>query len=181
MKSLTQIADAIDRINTVVGRLTAWVALAMVLVQFLVVVLRYVFGVGSIMMQESVTYMHATLFMVGAGYTLLQGGHVRVDIFYREASNRFKNVVDFAGVIAFLLPACSIIWLYSWPYVRNSWAVFEGSKETSGIQGVYLLKSLILAFAVLVAIQGISMALRSLLALMGVARWHAREDDTPLA
>ena len=181
MKPLAKLADGIDRFSTVIGQATAWVALAMVLAQFLVVMMRYIFGVGSIMLQESVTYMHAFLFMVGAGYTLLQGGHVRVDIFYRGASDRFKNVVDLAGVIVFLLPACLVIWLYSLPYVENAWRVFEGSKETSGIQGVYLLKTLILVFAVLVSIQGISLALRTLLALMGIERWHAREDDTPLA
>ena len=134
-----------------IGHATAWVALAMVLVQFLVVMMRYVFGVGWIMMQESVTYMHAFLFMVGAGYTLLQDGHVRVDIFYRGASERFKNLVDVFGVILFMIPACLVIGIYSWPYVHNSWKVLEGSKETSGIQGIYLLKSLLIVFAVLMA------------------------------
>ena len=81
MKPLDIFAQKIDAANSVIGRTTAWLALIMVLVQFVVVMMRYVFGVGSIMMQESVIYMHAFLFMLGAGYTLLQGGHVRVDIF----------------------------------------------------------------------------------------------------
>jgi TRAP-type mannitol/chloroaromatic compound transport system permease small subunit len=177
LTSLAKLADAIDRFSTVIGRATAWVALAMVLAQFLVVLLRYIFGVGSIMLQESVTYMHAFLFMVGAGYTLLQDGHVRVDIFYRGASERFKNVVDVVGVIVFLMPACLVIGFYSWPYVHNSWKVFEGSKETSGIQGIYLLKSLLIVFAVLVAVQGVSLAARSLLSLMGVGRTSTQHDD----
>ena len=139
----------------------------MVLVQFSAVVLRYVFGIGSIWMQESVIYMHAYLFMVGAGYTLLQGGHVRVDIFYREASPKRKALTDLIGVFVFLLPVCVTIWLFSWGYVARSWQVLEGSKETSGIQGVFLLKSAILVFTALVALQGISLAARSLLVLAG--------------
>ena len=169
MTSLQRLAQGIDSFNDVVGKAAAWTALAMVLIQFIVVVMRYVFGLGSIMMQESVVYLHAFLFMIGAGYTLLHGGHVRVDVFYREASERWKSWIDFAGVFVFLLPVCLLVWWFSFPYVENSWKVFEGSKETSGIQGVFLLKSVILAFAFLVAIQGVSMAIRSFLRLLRLA------------
>ncbi len=169
MTSLQRLAQGIDTLNDVVGKAAAWTALAMVLIQFIVVVMRYVFGLGSIMMQESVVYLHAVLFMVGAGYTLLHGGHVRVDVFYREASERWKAWIDLAGVFVFLLPVCLLVWWFSFPYVENSWKVFEGSKETSGIQGVFLLKSVILAFAFLVAIQGVSMAIRSFLRLLRLA------------
>ena len=72
----------------------------MVLVQFALVLMRYVFGVGNVLIQESMWYMHGTLFMAAAGYTLLQDGHVRVDIFYREASARRKALVDLFGGIA---------------------------------------------------------------------------------
>ena len=167
MKPLDIFAQKIDAANTMIGRTTAWLALIMVLVQFVVVMMRYVFGVGSIMMQESVIYMHALLFMLGAGYTLLQGGHVRVDIFYREAPLRRKALTDFAGVWIFLVPVCVVIWWYSWRYVANSWSVFEGSKETSGIQGVFVLKTAILVFAGLMVLQGLSLAARSLLILLG--------------
>ena len=180
MTSLQRLAQGIDNLNDVVGKAAAWTALAMVLIQFIVVVMRYVFGLGSIMMQESVVYLHAFLFMVGAGYTLLHGGHVRVDVFYREASERWKSRIDLAGVVVFLLPVCLLIWWFSFPYVENSWRVFEGSKETSGIQGVFLLKSVILAFAVLVAIQGVSMAIRSLLRLAGVETPDSEPEDRPV-
>ncbi len=154
----------------------AWLALLMVVVQFVVVVLRYVFGVGSIMMQESIVYMHGILFMLGAGYTLLHGGHVRVDIFYRPASETFKAWVDLFGVVVLLLPVCILIFIYSLPYVENSWHVFEGSKETSGIQGVFLLKTVILVFATLVILQGVSLALHSILRIAGSE--HAGPDET---
>ena len=172
MNPLVSLCRAIDATNEKIGRGVAWVALAMVLIQFLVVVMRYVFGIGSIMMQESVVYMHAILFMVGAGYTLLHGGHVRVDVFYRDASPRKKAMVDLAGGIVFLLPVCSLIVWSSWAYVASSWRVFEGSKETSGIQAVFLLKTVILVFAVLVLLQGVSLILKSFLTLYG-----NRSDD----
>ncbi len=170
MTFLASLARRIDAVNDAVGRFTAWAALAMVIVQFAVVVLRYVFGVGSIMLQESVVYLHAILFMVGSGYTLLHGGHVRVDIFYRHAAARKKALIDLAGVVIFLIPVCLLIWWVSWPYVVNSWLIFEGSRETSGIQAVFLLKTVIPLFSALTLMQGISLAARSLIVLAGVEK-----------
>ncbi len=179
LSGLTALARAIDTVNEHVGRVASWLALLMVLLQFVVVVMRYTFGVGFIFMQEGVIYLHATLFMVGAGYTLLHGGHVRVDIFYRDARPRRRALVDLLGVILFLLPVCVIIGWATWPYLEQSWSVFEGSKETSGIHAVYALKSMILAFVVLIALQGLSLALNAVLTLAGRKARHdaAAEPD----
>ena len=179
LSALTALARAIDAVNEHVGRVASWLALLMVLLQFVVVVMRYIFGVGFIFMQEGVIYLHATLFMVGAGYTLLHGGHVRVDIFYRDARPRRRALVDLLGVILFLLPVCVIIGWATWPYLEQSWSVFEGSKETSGIHAVYALKSMILAFVVLIALQGLSLALNAVLTLAGRKARHdaAAEPD----
>jgi TRAP-type mannitol/chloroaromatic compound transport system permease small subunit len=167
LSQLASLARIIDAVNEWVGRTIAWAALAMVLVQFTVVVLRYVFGFGSILMQESVIYLHAVLFMIGAGYTLLHDGHVRLDIFYRDASIRTKALVDLWGSIGLLIPVTVLIWWFSWPYVAGSWKVLEGSKETSGIHAVFLLKTVILVFAALMFAQGISLLVRSILTLTG--------------
>jgi len=168
VNALKATARAIDTFSDFVGRWVAWLAVIMVLVQFTVVVLRYVFGIGLILMQESVVYLHGILFMLGAGYTLLRGGHVRVDIFYQPAAPRSKALIDLAGSLLFLLPVCALITIYSWPYIANAWAVYEGSKETSGIQAVFLLKSIILAFTFLLGLQGVSMALHAMLVLRGM-------------
>ncbi|SMF18129.1 TRAP-type mannitol/chloroaromatic compound transport system, small permease component [Tistlia consotensis] len=167
-------ADAIDWINTRIGLGVAWLTLFMVLVQFILVLMRYVFGIGSIMTQESLIYAHGFLFMIVAGYTLMQGGHVRVDIFYRSAPARRKAVVDIFGVFALLIPVCCLIWAYSLPYVVSSWQILEGSRETSGIPGIFLLKTSMLIFVVLVVLQGIALAFRSMLVLAGL-----REDAGP--
>ncbi len=148
----------------------------MVLVQFVVVVLRYVFGYGSIFMQESILYMHGTLFMLGAGFTLLHQGHVRVDVFYREAHPRTKAKIDLFGALVFMIPVCIAIWLYSWGYVSNSWATMEGSNETSGIQARFLLKSTILGFCALMILQGISMICHAIRVLAGVEQPQPEEE-----
>ncbi len=167
MEVVASLARAIDELNERIGRVVAWAALLMVLVQFAVVLMRYVYGLNFIFMQESIVYLHAVLFMLGAGYTLLHGGHVRVDILYAGATRRTKAWVDLVGVIVFLIPVCAIIISFSFPYVQSSWAVFEGSRETSGIQAVFLLKTVILVFAILILLQGVALALHSVVALAG--------------
>ncbi len=177
MDRLQHLASWIDRCNEAVGRTVAWLTVGTVLVQFTVVVLRYVFGVGLIWMQESIIYMHATVLMAGAGYTLLHSGHVRVDIFYRTASPERKAWTDLLGVVFFLIPVMILIITVAGPYVATSWAAYEGSVETSGIQAVFILKSVILVFAAVVLLQGVSLAISSVLVLAGVpAPPHARGE-----
>ncbi len=161
------VSGLIDRINGAVGRTVAWCALALVAVQFVAVVQRYVFGIGWIWVEESIVYIHATLFMAGAAYTLLHEGHVRVDIFYAEASARRRAWVDLLGTVLFLWPVAGLIIAKAWPYVSVSWAILEGSPETSGIPAVFLLKSLLLVFAGLIALQGLSMAAAALAVIKG--------------
>jgi TRAP-type mannitol/chloroaromatic compound transport system permease small subunit len=169
LKVLSLFARAIDRLNEGIGVSVAWLALFMVVLEFAVVMMRYVFGLGSVKMQESIVYMHALVFMVAAGYTLLHNGHVRCDVFYAVASPRGKALVDLVGVFVFLVPMCAVIAWVAWPYVAAAWAVREGSPEGSlGIPGVYLLKSVILVFAGLLALQGLALAARSALCLGGV-------------
>lgn len=172
-KLMRGVANTIDALNERIGNVLVWLTLGIVLVQFIVVLARYLYGAPNIaglpmiMWQESITYMHGFLFMLCAAYTLLKDGHVRVDIFYREAPLRRKAKVNLFGALFLLLPMCLTVWIFSQDYVFRSWAQLEGSQETSGLQFVYLLKTAILGFAVLLALQGISLAIRSMLALQG--------------
>jgi TRAP-type mannitol/chloroaromatic compound transport system permease small subunit len=178
VRFLQSVARAIDRLSEAIGVSVAWLALFTVLVEFAVVLMRYVFGVGSVKMQESIVYMHAVVFMVAAGYTLLHNGHVRCDIFYASATPRRQALIDLIGVVIFLLPTCALIAWVAWPYVANAWAVREGSPEGSlGIPGVYLLKSVILVFAGLVALQGAAMAIHAALRLAQVESAPATAVD----
>lgn len=153
-------ANAIDRMNTIVADLVRWLALVMVLVQFCIVIGRYVFGFNSIAAQESVLYMHATLFMLAAGFTLLVDKHVRVDVFYARASEVVRRRIDIFGHVFLLIPSMSALLYWSWPSVRNSWAILEGPISVGGIEAVFLLKSLITAFCVLILLQSLSLLVR---------------------
>jgi TRAP-type mannitol/chloroaromatic compound transport system permease small subunit len=165
MPRLAAIADCIDRIIAVIGRIAAWGVLVVVLVEFTVVLLRYGFGIGSIWLQETVVYAHAALFMLAAAWTLAAGGHVRVDIFYARTSVRHKAWVDLLGTAFFLLPFMAALLILSLPYVARSWAILERSRETSGLPLVFVLKTLIPGFAALMLLQGASLAIRAGLTL----------------
>ncbi len=163
--TLTTLADRIDRLTTGIGRAVAWLALVIVLLQFTLVAARYVFGLGSIWLTEAVLYAHAALFMLAAAWTLRAGGHVRVDVFYAEASPRTQAKIDLGGALLLLLPCMLVLVWFSVPYVARSWAILERSQEASGLPLVFLLKTLIPLFAVLMALQGIAQAIRALSAL----------------
>jgi TRAP-type mannitol/chloroaromatic compound transport system permease small subunit len=166
------VAAAIDRAVAAIGRAAAWCCLYVVLAEFAVVVLRYAFGLGSIRLQESVLYAHAALFMLAAAWTLQVGGHVRVDIFYAQAKPRTRAMVDLVGTIVFLFPVATAIAVLSLPYVARSWAILEHSREASGLPFVYLLKTLIPLFALLIGLQGIAQAIRGALAILGSRETH---------
>jgi TRAP-type mannitol/chloroaromatic compound transport system permease small subunit len=158
---MTTLADRIDRLNATIGRGAAWLAIAVVLLQFALVVARYLFGLGSVWLSETVVYAHATLFMLAAAWTLQAGGHVRVDIFYADASARAKGLVDLIGALLLLLPFMLVLLCLSAPYAMRSWAILEHSQETSGLPIVFLLKTLIPLFAILMALQGIAQAIHA--------------------
>ena len=164
---LEKIAAAIDALNERIGLGVAWLSLAMALVMFLTVILRYVFDLGWIWMQESVIYMHGALFMLAVGFTLKHEQHVRIDVLYNPLSVHKKAIVNLLGTIFLLFPTCVAIFYFAFPYVQNSWEVFEGSREAGGLPGIFLLKSVILVFPVLLALQGLAQLLRALLVLTG--------------
>ena len=135
------------------GRAVAWLTLVMTVLTFTVVVLRYGFNLGWIWMQESVTYLHALVFMTAAAWTCQCDDHVRVDIFYRDASERYKNTVNLIGTVLFLLPFSLFLLYISWDYVSASWATREASREAGGLPLVWLLKTLILVLPALLLAQ----------------------------
>lgn len=164
---IKKIASTIETLIDFSGRAVSWLALLMVLVTFIVVVLRYLFDYGSIALQESVTYMHATLFLVGAAWTLQQNAHVRVDILYNRCSEKTRALIDLLGSLFLLMPLMLFIAWISWQYVIDSWGVYEGSREAGGLPGVFLLKSLILLMAALLVLQAIANSLNAIVSLRG--------------
>ncbi|WP_372609316.1 TRAP transporter small permease subunit [Halomonas sp.] len=159
---MIRIAAAIDSLNSGVAHVVRWLALFMVLIQFAIVVGRYVFGVNSIAAQESVLYFHATLFMLGAGYTLLVDKHVRVDVFFAKLGAQGQRRIDIFGHLFLLLPSMAALLYWSWPSVRNSWKILEGPISVGGIEAVFLLKTLIPLFCILIMLQAIALLIRLL-------------------
>lgn len=162
METLTR---TIDKFSDLVGRNVAWLSLIMVLLMGLIVLLRYAFQVGSIALQESVMYINALIFTFGAAYTLKVQGHVRVDVFYNRLSGKNRHMIDSAGTVIFLFTTAGFMLWASWDYVAVSWRIREGSAESSGLPFVYLLKSCLLILPALLAVQGISELMKSLLSL----------------
>jgi TRAP-type mannitol/chloroaromatic compound transport system permease small subunit len=164
---MRKLANGLDSINRNVGRIVRWAALLMVLIQFAIVLFRYVFGFSSIAVNESVLYLHSTLFMLGAGYTLLVDDHVRVDIFYAKAGSRNKAAIDIFGHLILLIPSMLVLAYWSWPSVANAWKILEGPISVGGIPASFLLKSLIPAFCSLLVIQSVSCVLANILRRFG--------------
>ena len=169
---LQRLACRCDRLNESIGSTISWFTIVMVVFTFLIVVLRYMFNLGWIAMQESVTYLHAMVFMLGAAYTLKHEGHVRVDIFYQKASIRSRAWVDLLGSIFLLMPMMMFILYSCWDYVMDSWMLLEDSPETGGLPAVFILKSAIILLPILMIIQGVSMAIQNALLLMGIETPH---------
>ncbi len=155
----------LEAVNEGVGRLVSWLTLAMVFTTFAIVVLRYGFDLGWIALQESVTYMHALVFMLGAAYTLRHDEHVRVDIVNRRLPPRGRAALEIAGHLVLLLPmAVAILWM-SWEFVASSWRLQEGSPDAGGLPFVYLLKSVLILMPALLILQSVAGILRAGLTL----------------
>ena len=158
---MTALAARIDRLNAAAGRFAAWLLFAVLALQLAVVLLRYVFGIGSVALQEAVTYAHASAFLLAAGWVLLVEGHVRVDVLYGHLSPRGRAWIDVCGALGLLIPfALTVAWL-AIPYVARSAAVLERSRDPGGLPAVYALKAMIVVFALLFALQGLALALRA--------------------
>tara|TARA_B100000686_G_scaffold106547_1_gene113638 strand:+ start:595 stop:1107 length:513 start_codon:yes stop_codon:yes gene_type:complete len=153
---LKNLCYTINYINKIAGFICAILVVLMSLNVFLVVVLRYLFGISFIWMQETYVWMHAYIFMLGAGFTYLNDDHVRIDIIYRSSSKLYKALVDSIGIIFLLLPFLYIIWNFSYPFVYKSWQMNEISREAGGLSMLYLLKLAILIFVILLSIQAIA-------------------------
>ena len=179
MSALAKFVRAVDWLNEQVGRLAAWLTLATVLICATVVVLRYGLSEGFVWMQELYVWTGGAIFMLGAGYTLLHDGHVRVDIFYARASEKRRALIDLFGTLVFLLPWLILVFVVAWPYVRSAWLISEASSQSDGMPGLYLFKGVLLVFCVLLGLQGLATIGRSILVLTGRGGATALQDQAP--
>ncbi|MEM8798579.1 MAG: TRAP transporter small permease subunit [Pseudomonadota bacterium] len=155
----------LEAINLAFGRVAAFAALALVLMQFALIIALNVFRIPSIWGQESLVYINALIFLGAGGYTLLKEAHVRVDLFYSQMGERARAIVNLVGVGLALIPFCILLWWFGIPYVVAAWQNLEGSRETGGIPAVFLLKSMVLVFTFGLTLQALVLAIRSLMTL----------------
>ena len=153
-------------INKFAGYICAFLVVLMTLNVFVVVLLRYLFGISFIWMQETYVWMHAYIFMMGAGFTYLMDDHVRIDIIYKSSTSTYRALVDIIGNILLLLPFLYIIWIFSFPFVYKSWLMSEISREAGGLRMLYLLKFAILIFVILLVIQTFSRIINNILFIL---------------
>ena len=154
------IIKRLDQFAETSGHVLSVLPLILVLVQFIVVLLVYVFNVGSIQLQESLQYINAMMFLGGAGYTALKDEHVRVDIFYTKLNEVNKAWVNFLGTLLLLIPFLILFWYAALPYIIDSWTIMETSVESSGLPFVYILKTTLLLFAFTMSLHAIADLLR---------------------
>jgi TRAP-type mannitol/chloroaromatic compound transport system permease small subunit len=165
---LKVLSGAIDRSNEAVGRMVSWVSLLLVLVVFVDVVMRYLFKTSFVFTQELEWHLFAFIFLIGAGYTLLHDGHVRVDIIYQRLGVKGQAWINFLGVIFFLIPGCYLVISTSWHFVSNSFSMLEGSPDPGGIPYRFIVKGTMTVGYVLLLLQGLSMGVHALLQILGV-------------
>ena len=156
-----------DKLQEKIGVFFSWMILAMAFLTFAIVILRYAFNTGWVWLQELLIYLHAIIFLMTMAFALLKNNHVRVDIFYSKMTPIKKAWVNLLGVGFLLIPTCAVVIYQSWPYVVNSWAVFESSVDAEGLAYVYILKTFILISMILLALQGVSLSLKSLKVIRG--------------
>ncbi|WP_043539152.1 TRAP transporter small permease subunit [Salinarimonas rosea] len=173
MQIVAWVMRAFSGVNRVVGNVFSWLALAIVVVCFTVVLQRYVLSTTQVWMQDLYVWLNGAMFTAVAGFALLRDDHVRVDIFYRPATVRTKALIDMIGVVIFIVPFCWVMYAYGMPWVARSWGLAEASPNVGGMPGYFVLKTFILVFAALILLQGLAMIARSILILGG------REDLVP--
>ena len=175
MNALKQLSQWIDNLNQWVGRGVAWITLGLVLVVFVDVVMRYLFNTSFVFTQELEWHLFGFIFLIGAGYTLLHDGHVRVDIIYQRVGLKPRAWINLCGVILFLIPGCIMVITTSWKFMVNAFVIMEGSPDPGGIPFRFLLKGCIPLGFTLLLFQGISLGIHSLLQILGIEK----KEETP--
>ena len=168
MSALQQFSRWIDTLNQWVGRGVAWVTLGLVLVVFVDVVMRYLFNTSFVFTQELEWHLFGFIFLIGAGYTLLHDGHVRVDIIYQRVGFKSRAWINLIGVILFLIPGCAMVITTSWKFTMNAFLIMEGSPDPGGIPFRFVLKGCLPVGFTLLLLQGISLGIHSLMQIKGI-------------
>jgi TRAP-type mannitol/chloroaromatic compound transport system permease small subunit len=167
MQALLKLSKAIDWLNTQVGKYVIWLILASTVISGLNAVVRKAFSYSSNAYLEVQWYLFAAAFLLAAGYTLLNGEHVKIDVISSRFSKRKQIWIDLIGFTFFLAPMCLTILWYGIPFFLNGWRSGEMSSNSGGLirWPVYLM--IPLGFSLLL-LQGVSEWIKRVAFLMGL-------------
>jgi len=168
METIKKAVIFCDKINEWIGSFIVTSAVFLfILVIFSNVIMRYVFNTSFVFMSELEWHVFAFIFLMGAGFTLLHDGHVRVDIFYSMMDRKKQALINLFGVLFLLIPSCYVVLRTSIPWVIVAYEVGEVSINPGGIPARFLLKATLPMGYFLMLIQGLSLFVKSLLTLLG--------------
>ena len=167
---------AIDRVSTFVGKLSAWLAMALMLVVCVEVAKRYLLNAPTAWIFDATTMLYATGFMLCGSYALAQDAHVRGDFLYSSMPPRRQAALDLALYVLFFLPGVLGLIFAGWGFAADSWRIQEHSNITSEGPPVYHFKTVIPVAGALVLIQGIVEMIRCVICLRTGA-WPERLQD----
>ena len=176
MNFLVKFSQWVDTINENIGRGVAWVTALLVVVIFADVVMRYAFNMSFVFTQELEWHLFGFIFLIGAGYTLLHDGHVRVDVIYQRLGFRGRAWINLLGVLFFLIPGCLMVIETSWKFTMTSFSMMEGSPDPGGIPFRFIVKGFIPTGFTLLLLQGLSLGIHSFLQLIGLET--AKEEES---
>lgn len=167
LRSLERAADIIDSISRIVGRAVAWVYPVLVLVVVVNVILRYSFSLGMIELEEIQWHLYSAGFLLAFAYAYLMDDHVRVDVLSSRLTERTRAAIELFGCLFLLLPFVSVVAWYSFDFFWRSWLIRESSDMPSGLPARYVIKFVLSGALVLLALQGVSIAIKNALFLLG--------------
>lgn len=170
---LRELARKIDVFQERWGRAVSWLMFAMVAVVFGDVIFRYVFNRSSVFVQELEWHLFGLVYLLAAGYTMLYDEHVRIDIVYSKWPPRKKAAVDFVLLLVMFLPSALMIIYTTWPFVKHSFQVNEGSPDPGGMPFRWAYKSVIIIGFLLLILQAVSQAIKNFYWMMG---WEERDQ-----
>lgn len=166
MNYLKHFSKITDKINTKIGKIFSWFTLLLIILVCIDVLLRYIFNYSIVAMQELEWHIFAIIFLMGASFTLLENGHVRVDVFYIKFSEKTKAVINIIGTIFLLIPFCVIIIWTSFEFVSISFSINETSPDGGGLPARFIIKSFIPISFFFLLLQGLSLLINSIIFLI---------------
>ncbi|MEY3050311.1 MAG: hypothetical protein RLY31_96 [Bacteroidota bacterium] len=174
---LAKFIAAVNVLNEWIGRAVSWLTLVLIGLICLDVVGRKFFSFTRAWVNDLEWHLFALIFLLGSGYALRHGRHVRVDLFYDRFSNRDRALVDAWGSLLFLVPWCLVVMYFGTRYAWESFLFREGSPEPGGLPARYVIKATVVLGALLLLLQGLAILVEKGMQLKG-ERAHGQEAES---